>query len=184
MRPPRFRRVPFIRNGVSDHGRAVAPRVDGAQHVAFDVINRLGLCNIISFAAQYPTPHGRCVRFAPAVTDDHATLATGRHATALPSPDFHRLERASFAWRTDNRFLSGPRPLKNKFWKVSPAPKRLLLRKVTKPSAHFSALRQGTKKRGDLQTHGGPLIKRCALCSKTIQMHSQIPGCRSPKPVR
>jgi hypothetical protein len=29
---------------------------------------------------------------------------TGRHATALPSPDFHRLERASFAWRTDNRF--------------------------------------------------------------------------------
>jgi hypothetical protein len=27
MRPPRFRRVPFIRNGVSDHGRAVAPRV-------------------------------------------------------------------------------------------------------------------------------------------------------------
>ena len=27
MRPPRFRRVPFIRNGVSNHGRAVAPRV-------------------------------------------------------------------------------------------------------------------------------------------------------------
>jgi hypothetical protein len=25
MRSPRFRRVPFIRNGVSDHGRAVAP---------------------------------------------------------------------------------------------------------------------------------------------------------------
>jgi len=97
MRPPRFRRVPFIRNGVSDHGRAVAPRVNGAQHVAFDVINRLGLCDIISFAAQYPTPHDRCVRFAPAVTDDHATLATGRHATALPSPDFHRLERASFS---------------------------------------------------------------------------------------
>jgi hypothetical protein len=27
MRPPRFRRVPFIRNGVLDHGRAVAPRM-------------------------------------------------------------------------------------------------------------------------------------------------------------
>ena len=27
MRSPRFRRVPFIRNGVSDHGRAVAPRM-------------------------------------------------------------------------------------------------------------------------------------------------------------
>jgi hypothetical protein len=27
MRSPRFRHVPFIRNGVSDHGRAVAPRM-------------------------------------------------------------------------------------------------------------------------------------------------------------
>jgi hypothetical protein len=27
MRSPRFRRVPFIRNGVLDHGRAVAPRI-------------------------------------------------------------------------------------------------------------------------------------------------------------
>jgi hypothetical protein len=27
MRSPRFRRSPFIRNGVSDHGRAVAPRL-------------------------------------------------------------------------------------------------------------------------------------------------------------
>src|SRR5450432_2605804 len=27
MRSPRFRRVPFMRNGVSDHGRAVAPRI-------------------------------------------------------------------------------------------------------------------------------------------------------------
>jgi hypothetical protein len=27
MRSPRFRRVPFIRNGVSDHGRVVAPRM-------------------------------------------------------------------------------------------------------------------------------------------------------------
>ena len=27
MRSPRFRRVPFICNGVSDHGRAVAPRM-------------------------------------------------------------------------------------------------------------------------------------------------------------
>ena len=27
MRSPRFRRVPFRRNGVSDHGRAIAPRI-------------------------------------------------------------------------------------------------------------------------------------------------------------
>ena len=36
----------------------------------------------------------------PAVTDDHATLATRRPASALPGPDFHRLDRASLAWRT------------------------------------------------------------------------------------
>ena len=36
----------------------------------------------------------------PAVTDDHATLATRRPASALPGPDFHRLDRTSLAWRT------------------------------------------------------------------------------------
>jgi hypothetical protein len=72
---------------------------DGAQHVALGFINNLGHCGIISFAAQYPTPHDRCVRFAAVVTGDHATLAT-----ALPPPVFHRLDRASFVWRTDNRF--------------------------------------------------------------------------------
>src|SRR5208282_4628980 len=79
-------------------------RDDDAQHVAFGLINSLGLCGIISFAAQYPTPHDRCVRFATVVTGDHATLARGRLATALPQPVFHRLDRASFAWRTDNGF--------------------------------------------------------------------------------
>src|ERR1700704_1939523 len=32
----------------------------------------------MAFAAQWHTPHNRCVRFAPAVAGDHATLATGR----------------------------------------------------------------------------------------------------------
>ena len=36
----------------------------------------------------------------PAVADDHATLATRRPASALPGPDFHRLDRTSLAWRT------------------------------------------------------------------------------------
>ena len=58
------------------------------------------------FAAQYPTPHDCCVRFAAVVTGGHATLARGRLATALPPPDFHRLESASFAWRTENVFFS------------------------------------------------------------------------------
>src|SRR4029077_11462203 len=79
---------------------------DGAQHVAFDALKRLGLCIIKLFAAQYPTPHDRCVRFAAVVAGGHATLARGRRATALPPPDIHRLVSSSFAWRTESFFLS------------------------------------------------------------------------------
>ena len=53
--------------------------------------------------AQSYTPQDCCVRFAGVVTFPDATLATGRCATILPGPDLHRLERASFAWRTENR---------------------------------------------------------------------------------
>ncbi len=58
-----------------------------------------------AFRSSIHTPQDCCVRFATAVTVGPATLATGRPATALPGPDFHRLECASFAWRTDNRLL-------------------------------------------------------------------------------
>jgi Transposase len=63
----------------------------------------LDLCGVVSFAAQYPTPHDGCVRFVAVVTGAHATLAKGRLAAALPRPDFHRPDRASFAWRTTSR---------------------------------------------------------------------------------
>jgi hypothetical protein len=39
--------------------------------VAFDVAQRLGPRDVLHFAAQYPTPRDCCVRFAPAVADDH-----------------------------------------------------------------------------------------------------------------
>ena len=70
---------------------------NGTAHVAFDAYDRLGLRDVIDFEAQSHTPADRCVRFAVAVTDAYATLATGRPATALPVPVSHRLERASFA---------------------------------------------------------------------------------------
>ena len=44
-RPLRFRRAPFVRDGVFDHGRATAPRNIGAAHVAFGAVNSLGLCD-------------------------------------------------------------------------------------------------------------------------------------------
>src|SRR5882757_4708035 len=55
----------------------------------------------MAFAAQWHTPHNRCVRFAPAVAGDHATLATGRPLrptrTGL-SPAGPR----QLSWRTSN----------------------------------------------------------------------------------
>ena len=60
QRSPRFRRVPFQRDVVFDSGRATAPRLGGAAHVAFSVSNRLGLCEIRLFGAQY-TPRGIAV---------------------------------------------------------------------------------------------------------------------------
>src|ERR1700731_3324064 len=69
-----------------------------AAHVAFDGSERLGLRKILPFVAQSHTPSDHCVRFAPAVADDCATLASRRRATTLPGPIFHRQKRVSFAW--------------------------------------------------------------------------------------
>src|SRR5215471_14540716 len=51
-----------------------------------------------SFVAQSHTPCNRCVRFASTVASGHATLTTKR-ALPLTWAGFHRLDRASFAWR-------------------------------------------------------------------------------------
>jgi Pirin C-terminal cupin domain len=45
-------------------------------------------------------PHAIAVYASwPALPSAHATLATGRPATALPAPVFHRLDCTSFRWR-------------------------------------------------------------------------------------
>ena len=75
-------------DGISDNDAA---------HIAFDGSERLGLRNVTYFVAQSPTPPDHCVRFASAVADDYATLASRRRATALPGPVFHRQDRASLA---------------------------------------------------------------------------------------
>src|SRR5580704_14530527 len=59
------------------------------------------------FVAHSHTPHDCYVRFASAVTDGRATLTARRPATALPGPDFHRLDRASLAWRTGPNTRAG-----------------------------------------------------------------------------
>src|SRR6516162_10049887 len=45
-------------------------------------------------------PHAIAVYASwPALPSAHATLATGRPATALPGPVLHRLDCTSFCWR-------------------------------------------------------------------------------------
>src|SRR6476660_10232539 len=90
MRPLRFRRVPFGRDGAFDPGGATASRIAMPHMLPSTGSERLGLRNVTSFVAQSPTPSDHCVRFASAVADDYATLASRRRATALPGPVFHR----------------------------------------------------------------------------------------------
>src|SRR6516162_1851795 len=97
MRPLRFRRAPFGRDVVFDPGGVTASRIMMPHIFAFDGSERLGLRNVTYFVAQSPTPSDHCVRFASAVADDYATLASWRRATALPEPVFHRQDRVSFA---------------------------------------------------------------------------------------
>ena len=80
LRSPRFRRDPFVRDRVSDLGRAPAPRI-AASDVLPSTLRTVSASAAFPFAAQSPTPHNCCVRFAAVVTFRNATLATRR---ALP----------------------------------------------------------------------------------------------------
>ena len=98
-RPPRFRRVPFGRNGVFDHGRAVAPRMTVRNMLpsTFSTVSAPAnlylsrLNNPLHSIAVYASP------WSSPSTPQHS-LPGGRYS--LPGPDLHRLDRTSFAWRT------------------------------------------------------------------------------------
>ena len=55
----------------------------------------LGLGEIVDFAAQYPTPHNRCVRFVAAVADGLTQHSLPGVRYDLPGPGFHRSDDAS-----------------------------------------------------------------------------------------
>jgi hypothetical protein len=46
MRPPRFRRIPFVRDGVLDRGRASTPRITAPHMLPSTGSESLGLCDI------------------------------------------------------------------------------------------------------------------------------------------
>ena len=92
MRSPRFRRDPSVRDMAINPGRATAPRI-AAPHMLPSASQTASAptTSVISWLVPIPLT-SCCVRFIAVVAFRHATLTTG--------PDFHRLDRASFAWRT------------------------------------------------------------------------------------
>ena len=99
MRSPRFRRDPFVREVALDPGRASAPRMTAPHRLPSTDINGSAPAKF-SLSWLNPTPHTIAVYASPlpSPTDAQHSLAGGRYP--LPAPDFHRLDRASFAWRT------------------------------------------------------------------------------------
>src|SRR6266702_6865935 len=101
VRSPRFRRDPFVRDVVFDHGRASAPRITGP-HMLPSTLLTVSASAISWFSRLNSTPHTITVYASqpPSPATTQHSLPGARYG--LPGPDFHRLDHASFAWRTSN----------------------------------------------------------------------------------
>src|ERR1700722_10692161 len=104
VRSPRFRRDPFIRDVASDPGRATVPRVT-APHMLPSAIATASAPATSRISWLNPTPQMITVYASPwsSPSPTQHSLPGGRYP--LPGPDFHRLDRASFAWRTTNPLI-------------------------------------------------------------------------------
>ena len=100
MRSPRFRRLPFVRDGVFDHGRASAPRKT-APHMLPSAVSTDSASARLALSRLNSPPHTIAVyasrRSSPSAPQH--SLPSARYG--LLGPDLHRLDAASFAWRTD-----------------------------------------------------------------------------------
>ena len=103
MRSPRFRRLPFVRDGVFDHGRASAPRKT-APHILPSAESTDSASARLALSRLNSPPHTIAVyasrRSSPSAPQH--SLPSARYG--LLGPDLHRLDAASFAWRTDTVF--------------------------------------------------------------------------------
>ena len=98
-RSPRFRRVPCMRDVALDPGRASEPRI-AAPHMLPSTDENVSAPATLSLSWLTPTPHLLAAYASPwssPSTSQHS-LPGGRYP--LPGPVFHRLDRASLAWRT------------------------------------------------------------------------------------
>ena len=98
-RSPRFRRVLSVRDAALDPGRATEPRI-AVPHMLPSTSLTASAPAIFRISWLNPTPRTIAVYASPwssPSTPQHSLLG-GRYP--LPRPDLHRLELASFAWRT------------------------------------------------------------------------------------
>src|SRR5271169_132736 len=109
-RSPRFRRDPFLRDVVFDHGRATAPRI-AVPHVLPSTLLTVSASANFELSRLNSTPRRIAVYAScpPSPTNTQHSLAGARYG--LPAPVFHRLDRASFAWRTSNLGPLSARPI-------------------------------------------------------------------------
>ena len=100
-RSPRFRRDPLQRDVVFDPGRASAPRI-AVPHMLPSTLLTVSASASFEISWLNSTPHCIAVYASqpPSPTTTQHSLAGARYG--LPAPVFHRLDRASFSWRTGN----------------------------------------------------------------------------------
>ena len=93
-RSPRFRRDPFVRDVVFDHGRASAPRMTGP-HMLPSTFLTVSASASIWLSRLNSTPHTIAVYASqpPSPTTPQHSLPGARYG--LPEPVFHRQDRAS-----------------------------------------------------------------------------------------
>src|SRR6266480_2238442 len=104
VRPPRFRRLPFVRDVFFDHGRASVPRITGP-HMLPSTLLTGSASAVLWLSRLNSTPHTIAVYAShpPSPATTQHSLPGARYG--LPGPVSHRQEHASFAWRTSNPYL-------------------------------------------------------------------------------
>jgi hypothetical protein len=98
-RSPRFPRDPSVRDMASDPGRATVPRIT-APHMLPSAIATASAPAISRISWLNPTPHTITVYASPWSSPSTTQHSLPGGCYPFPGPDFHRLDRASFAWRT------------------------------------------------------------------------------------
>ena len=104
-RSPRFRRVPLARDEVFDHGRATAPRL-AVPHMLPSTMSTISASARLMLSRFSSPPDTIAVDASPVAWPLRTQRSLPGRRYALPRRDFHPLERASFAWRTDIHLFS------------------------------------------------------------------------------